>query len=571
MLQKHQFLLIHLICTAALIGQPAFNIPGFYNPDGSVHEIQEPLWPWGDTLNVLDYGADPGDNDTDDRPAIEAALNAAGQGDLVWFPNGVYNLKSTASNSSNTHFSLKTAVSLYGESMEGAIIKSQFPLATNENESTRTVKVQGMYGNVIKDLTFTSDFSGIYWTDRVTNNPDKSAPRYHVYIDDSGATPSRRILVENCVFEKYRSMGVRLANSSDCVVRDSHFRLATDVGGGGAGYGISIQGNGHDVDSYGLLRDSQYNLVENCTFQGPNLRHGIIIQYYSHNNLIRNNILDRTSMDAIDLHGEDEYNNEIHGNTVTDVTQGGGVGVGNTGAAHDASGYYNYIHHNTFINCREGVRVYLGSPHTRIEANIIENFVTPGSRGLYIQNGPHTTIRDNIIRNNMAGGFRGIHLAYDPGTLGSHQGEPEYIWIDGNQVHDNSNGIVIDYGKSIYYGPNNLVYDNTVDTSFAAGVTWQTTNDVDLSTLPSSHQVMHVFPNPFNVSFTLDLRLEHSGQTEIQMVDIRGRLIAEIYDGILEANNYRFRVDVPELSSGIYLVHLRQGQLQRTQKIILNK
>lgn len=571
MYHKYNCVLLLLLCSGFVAAQPAFNIPGFYNEDGTRHEIIDPLWPWADTINVLDFGADPADNASDDRPAIEDALNAAGQGDVVWFPNGVYNLMSTASNYDNAHLSLTDAESLHGESREGAIIKSQFPIAVNENETSRTVRLQGVYACTIKNLTFTSDFSGTYWTDRVSNNPDRSAPGVHLYIDDSGSTPSRRIVVENCSFEKYRAVAIRLANSSDCIVRNSSFELATDVGGGGAGYGISIQGNGHGVDSYGLFRDSRYNLVENCTFTGPHIRHGVVIQYFSHNNLVRNNVLHATSMDALDLHGEDEYNNELCYNTVTDVLLGGGVGVGNTGAEHDASGYNNYIHHNTFRNCREGVRVYLGSPYTRIEGNIVENSAIAVSRGLYIQNAPHTTIKDNIIRNNLAGGFRGIHLVYDSGTLGAHYGDPENIWIDGNQVYNNAYGIVIDDGKSIYYGPNNSVYNNTVDTLFAADVTWQKTSQISPESLPFQANVMHTFPNPFNTAFVVELNLVEQGWGDLSLLDIRGRKIAKIYAGNMNAGTSRWQVNVPALSSGIYLINLQQGSVTRTQKIILDR
>jgi len=565
-----------VILFAATLGslwaQPAFNLPGFFNEDGSVHDILDPIWPWGDTVNVLDYGADILDNDFDDRPAIQAAVNAAGSGDLVYFPNGVYNMKSTHTSSSNAHIILSDGYHLHGESMENTILKSQFPLSVNQNETSRTVKLQGLYAVTIKNLTFTSDFSGTYYTDRVNNNPDRSAPGVHLYIDDSGSTPSRRIVVENCIFEKYRAMAIRLANSSDCIVRNSHFRLATDVGGGGSGYGISVQGNGHDNDSYGQARDSRYNLIESNTFTGPQIRHGVVVQYYSHNNLIRNNTFDATTMDAMDLHGEDEYNNELCYNIVTDVTLGGGVGIGNTGAAHDASGYYNYIHHNTFSNCREGVKVYLESPYTRIEHNIIEGFNVSGSKGIYILNGPRTTIKNNTIRYNTASGFVGIYLKHDGGTLGDYDGDPDSVWIDSNQVFYNTNGIWIEQGTSIFYGPDNNVHDNAEsDTLFGVFVTWWEPTGIDPVFTPDDLMLMSSFPNPYNNSFNLDLLVPTGVHTRISILDIRGRELGIIHNGFLEAGSHRIRVNTPHLSSGLYFIHLKQQSNQLTHKIVLNR
>ncbi|MBT3750525.1 MAG: T9SS type A sorting domain-containing protein, partial [Bacteroidetes bacterium] len=474
------------------------------------------------------------------------------------------------SSSSTAHIVLRDGYHLHGESMDGAILKSQFPLSVNENSTTKTVSIFGKFAITIKNLTFTSNFEGVYYTDRVNNNPDRSAPGVHLYIDDSGSTPSRQVTVDSCKFEKFRAAAIRLANSSDCVIRNCDFRLATDVGGGGAGYGISLQGNGHGNDSYGLARDSRYNLIENNVFTGPQIRHGVVVQYYSHNNLIRNNVLIETTMDALDLHGEDEYNNEICHNTVTDVTMGGGVGVGNTGADHDASGYNNYIHHNTFQNCREGVKVYLGSPNTRIEYNIVENTTVSSSRGIYILNGPYTTIKNNIIRYNSSTGFIGIYLKHDSGTQGAHDGDPEYVWIDSNEVYYNGNGVWIENGQNIYYGQDNIVHSNTqTDTLFGVNVTWLDVSDVDEPIEPLERLLLSSYPNPFNEGFVLEFQLPSDGQADIQIVDIRGRKVGEIYSGILSAGQHGVHVNTPELSSGIYFIHLMQGADTQTHKIIL--
>ncbi len=564
--------LFGVVLLTSLHAQPAFDIPGFYNEDGSVHEILAPYWPWGDTINVADFGADLLDNDNDDMLAIEAAMDEAGMGDLIYFPDGVYNLSSVSSSSSTAHIVLNDGYHLHGESMEGAILKSQFPLSVNENSTSKTVSIFGKFAITIKNLTFSSDFSGVYYTDRVNNNPDRSAPGVHLYIDDSGSTPSKRVVIDSCKFEKFRAAAIRLANSSDCVVRNSYFHQATDVGGGGAGYGISLQGNGHGVDSYGHLRDSRYNLIENNTFEGPQIRHGVVVQYFSHNNLIRNNILHATTMDALDLHGEDEYNNELCYNTITDVTLGGGVGVGNTGADHDASGFNNYIHHNTISNCREGVKVYLGSPSTRIEHNIIEEGLVSGSRGIYILNGPRSIVKNNIIRYNTASGFVGIYLKHDSGTLGDYDGDPDSVAIDGNQVYYNTNGVWIENGTNIFYGPDNIVHNNTeTDTLFGVNVTWWEPVAIDPLLMPVTRLTMSSYPNPYNHSFNLDFQVPQNEVASIEILDIRGRQVVNIHQGFLNSGMHHVQVNTPGLSSGIYFVQLQQNADRITHKILLTR
>ncbi len=46
----------------------------------------------GKKINVKDYGADPADNGKDDTAAVQKAINAAGDKDIIYFPNGIYNL-----------------------------------------------------------------------------------------------------------------------------------------------------------------------------------------------------------------------------------------------------------------------------------------------------------------------------------------------------------------------------------------------------------------------------------------------------------------------------------------------
>ena len=54
------------------------------NADGSNHPVHQAFVATGRTLNVVDYGADPADNASDDRPAIQRAIDEAVPGDEVF-------------------------------------------------------------------------------------------------------------------------------------------------------------------------------------------------------------------------------------------------------------------------------------------------------------------------------------------------------------------------------------------------------------------------------------------------------------------------------------------------------
>lgn len=445
---------------------------GLYNPDGTSATIHTPNPVTGTVRNVVDFGADPADNANDDAAAIRAALAAAQAGDEVYFPDGVYNLKTTMPNDTATHFELKTKVNLRGQSQDGAILSSVFDDGVSglTHTSSRTTKGFNKNNIMISNLTFTSTWNKAFPTNPRISHPDRGGPKNHIYLDDTSGVGSSYITIDHVTFERFEKMAVRVSESNNVVVKNSLFRNATDIGGGGAGYGVSIQGT-PKTDQLGKGNDTYFNLVENNRFEGPYIRHGALLQYYAHNNLVRNNVFESTVYDSIDLHGEDEYLNEIVGNTIRNTMSGGGIGVGNTGGTaptnHDAAGPKNYIHNNTISGAREGIILYMGSPDTVVENNIIENTTRADSIGIIVRNAPGTILKDNIIRNNTGDNFWAIAFQHDNGDVNAGEigkGDPSNVMVEGNTLTGNTNGITVEAGTGIVLRNNTI---NSLGTNLA--------------------------------------------------------------------------------------------------------
>ncbi|WP_342435404.1 alpha/beta hydrolase fold domain-containing protein [Paenibacillus sp. FSL L8-0436] len=427
-----------------------FTAPGLTEADGTVHPVHSPHVTTGRVLNVLNYHADPADNDADDGLAIQAAINSAQPGDEVYLPSGVYNLNSTLDTLVN--LKLKSGVNLRGENQSATILKTSL----NKVKNSSLMKVSGQHDLSISNLTLTSTWKGVYRTDHKVNNPDAGGPDSMITIANFGGLPSYNITVDGVTVEKYSRMGMRIDNSRDIVVRRSTFRNATDVGPGGAGYGVSIQGIAKQ-DRNGYDNDTLWNVVEDSRFEGPYLRHGALIQFVAHNNVLRDNQFTNTKLDAIDLHGELEYLNEIYGNVISDIPYGAAVGLGNTGGTapsnHSKTGPRNYIHDNTIRNTREGINVTMGTPDTVIERNLIEN--TSGiedAKGIRILNGPGTIIKENVIRNNTSSNYWAVSLEHDPGDSKANnigEGDPQNVQLIGNSLTGNTNGIRLLAGTGI--------------------------------------------------------------------------------------------------------------------------
>lgn len=436
--------------------------PGLYLRNGSPHPVHTPNRVTGRTLNVVDYGADPRNNSKDDRPAIQAAIEAAKPGDEVYLPSGVYNLLSTLPHDKTAQLELKSGVNLRGQSESGTVLISSLDRVA----SSKVIKIYGKNNIKLSNLTITSTFNRSFSSDYSRNNPSYGGPDNGIYIGQSNGAGSHHITVDRVTVEKFRVIGIRISNSHDVVVRNSTIRKATDVGGGGAGYGVAVQGTAK-MNLAGKPNDTYFNVIENNRFEGPYLRHAVIIQYYAHNNVIRGNTITDTALSSIDLHGEDEYLNEVYGNKIQGPRVGAAISVGNIGGTppydHDASGPGNLIHGNVISGAQMGILVYMGSPDTVIRGNVIKDSRIADGEGILIMNAPGTVIESNEIYNNTGPRFWGIKLSEDPGYRGRGKGVPRNVQIHDNRVYQNTGGVIVESGSYIYMRRNHMRNNSTID------------------------------------------------------------------------------------------------------------
>ena len=104
------------------------------------------------------------------------------------------------------------------------------------------------------------------------------------------------------------------------------------------------------------------------------------------------------------------------------------------------------------------------------------------------------------------------------------------------------------------------------------GVKFGTITDVKEEKLiiPTNLKV-EAYPNPFNSTVTLKLSLPRSGFTEVSLYNILGQKIKTILEEYKPSGSYSIKYNADNLSSGVYLLMLRQNQFISQQKIILLK
>lgn len=355
---------------------------GLYNKDGSLHEM--PSMPERkNEINVIHYGAIANDPTFDNTGAFKSAIAACGENEIVYIPNGEYYFTGHVSAAPYyAHIQLKSSMSFIGESTDGVRLISKF----TENEclntsNTATIMVNNCKDVLIKNITCTAIVDDINlpdpsWLTRNNPNGNKSAPEFGIAVVGSSGECSN-IVVSECTVEYFQYSGIRLHCTIDCQVINCNIRKATDIGGGGAGYGIEIRGYGHEKYEYiDTSMDSRYNIVSGCIVTGPYIRHGIILSYMTHNNLFYKNTVNQSQDDAFDVHGQDEFLNMFAYNLAKNGGKAAGFALGNTGSTHDKSGVGNVFWRNTTENNPRGFTVSRGTLYTVIVENTIRSCKT---------------------------------------------------------------------------------------------------------------------------------------------------------------------------------------------------
>ncbi|MBD3225891.1 MAG: T9SS type A sorting domain-containing protein [Caldithrix sp.] len=87
--------------------------------------------------------------------------------------------------------------------------------------------------------------------------------------------------------------------------------------------------------------------------------------------------------------------------------------------------------------------------------------------------------------------------------------------------------------------------------------------------LPEKIKLHPNYPNPFNPQTTINFSLPEAGHVQLSVYDTNGRLVQTLINGYKTAGTHRLRFNGSDLASGLYLLHLRYGNVIQTQKMLL--
>ncbi|MFT5142150.1 MAG: hypothetical protein ACI80V_002406 [Rhodothermales bacterium] len=98
-----------------------------------------------------------------------------------------------------------------------------------------------------------------------------------------------------------------------------------------------------------------------------------------------------------------------------------------------------------------------------------------------------------------------------------------------------------------------------------------TDSEDDSDTLPTEYGLRANYPNPFNPTTRIEYQLPDAGAVRIVVVDMLGRSVATLVDGLQPAGSYAVTFDAGDLPSGLYLYRMTAGSFVKTNRMILLK
>jgi len=94
---------------------------------------------------------------------------------------------------------------------------------------------------------------------------------------------------------------------------------------------------------------------------------------------------------------------------------------------------------------------------------------------------------------------------------------------------------------------------------------------VEAGEMAEAFQLHAAYPNPFNPVTTLSYTLPETADVRLSIVDLKGRHVATLVDGLQEAGSHALQVNAAGWSSGLYFALLEADGARATSKLVLSK
>lgn len=135
----------------------------------------------------------------------------------------------------------------------------------------------------------------------------------------------------------------------------------------------------------------------------------------------------------------------------------------------------------------------------------------------------------------------------------------------------NANGLTVGETYEAYVQiDHNTPEEEVFWIDFSMTVTEPDAVDEDVIT-PYEFGINSVYPNPFNPTTSIEFSLDRVSNVSIDVFDLSGRLIDNIMSGALNAGNHTVTLSGHDMTSGVYIVQMRDDNRVSQRKVTLVK
>jgi len=89
--------------------------------------------------------------------------------------------------------------------------------------------------------------------------------------------------------------------------------------------------------------------------------------------------------------------------------------------------------------------------------------------------------------------------------------------------------------------------------------------------VPTSYGLLQSYPNPFNPATIISYMIPKTSKVSLKVYDMKGQLVATLFDGMQNAGNYITTFNGSNLASGVYFYRLVSDNFSETKKMMLVK
>jgi hypothetical protein len=123
--------------------------------------------------------------------------------------------------------------------------------------------------------------------------------------------------------------------------------------------------------------------------------------------------------------------------------------------------------------------------------------------------------------------------------------------------------------------PGNMYQYRLGDIDHANKTVWHDVVEITVSekaaNIPGEFGLQSAFPNPFNPTLTIRYGLTEDAQTSVKILDLQGKIIANLSDKQQKAGSYELQWQAGDNASGVYLVEVISGEKSDLRKVLLTK